>query len=86
MAWRVNDLAYAEAAAKEALGIITQDPDLPPWWGPDVLITLGDILAREGRLREAEESLRGALIFDQRLFGNSAPTAMAMSYAPDATA
>jgi CHAT domain-containing protein len=78
MAWRVNDVAYAEASAKEALGIISEQPDLPPWWGPDVLMTLGDILAREGRLREAEESLRGALIFDQRLFGNSAPTAMAL--------
>ena len=78
MAWRMNDLAYAEAAGKEALGIITEEPDLPPWWGPDVLMTLGDVLAREGRLREAEESLRGALIFDQRLFGNSAPTAMAL--------
>ena len=78
MAWRMNDLAYAEAAGKEALGIITEEPDLPPWWGPDVLMTLGDVLAREGRLREAEESLRGALIFDQRLFGDSAPTAMAL--------
>jgi CHAT domain-containing protein len=78
MALRVNDLAYAEAAAKEALGIIGEQPDLPPWWGPDVLMTLGDILAREGRLREAEESLRGALIFDQRLFGDTAPTAMAL--------
>lgn len=78
MAWRVDDLAYAEAAGKEALDIISQDQQLPPWWGPDVLITLGGVLAREGRLREAEESLRGALIFDQRLFGNSAPTAMAL--------
>jgi CHAT domain-containing protein len=76
MAWRTNDVAYAEAAAKEALGIIGEEHDLPPWWGPDVLMTLGDVLAREGRLREAEESLRGALIFNQRLFGNSAPTAM----------
>ena len=78
MAWRVNDMAYAEASAREALGIISEEPDLPPWWGPDVLMTLGDILAREGRLREAEESLRGALIFKQRLFGDSAPTAMTL--------
>lgn len=78
MAWRTDDVAFAEAAAKEALGIISEEPDLPPWWGPDVLMTLGDVLAREGRLREAEESLRGALIFNQRLFGNSAPTAMTL--------
>jgi CHAT domain-containing protein len=78
MAWRFGDVAYAEAAAREALDIIGNEPNLPPWWGPDVLMTLGDILAREGRLREAEESLRGALIFKERLFGNSAPTAMAL--------
>jgi CHAT domain-containing protein len=78
MAWRVGDVAYAEAAAKEALDIIGNEPNLPPWWGPDVLMTLGDVLAREGRLREAEQSLRGALIFKERLFGNSAPTAMAL--------
>jgi CHAT domain-containing protein len=78
MAARLNDLALSEASAKEAIAIISRDPDLPPWWGPDVLMTLGDTLAREGRLREAEESLRGALIFDQRLFGNTAPTAMAL--------
>ena len=54
----MNDLAYAEAAGKEALGIITEKPDLPPWWGPDVLMTLGDVLAREGRLREAKKVSR----------------------------
>jgi CHAT domain-containing protein len=78
MAARMNNLALSEVSAKEAIAIISRDPDLPPWWGPDVLITLGDTLAREGHLREAEESLRGALIFDQRLFGNTAPTAMAL--------
>lgn len=78
MAWRVGKLTYAEAAAKEALGIVTHDPDLPPWWGPDILMTLGNIFSREGRLRRAEESLRGALIFNERLFGNSAPTAIAL--------
>lgn len=78
MAARLNDLALSEASAKESIAIISRDPDLPPWWGPSVLMTLGDTLARAGRLREAEESLRGALIFDQRLFGNTAPTAMAL--------
>jgi CHAT domain-containing protein len=78
MAWRVGDIAYAEASAREALDITSNEPNLPPWWGPDILMTLGDILAREGRLREAEESLRGALIFKERLFGNSAPTALAL--------
>ncbi|MGH7074171.1 MAG: CHAT domain-containing protein [Stellaceae bacterium] len=78
MAWRTGNLAYAEAAAKEALGIVGRRPDLPPWWGPNVLMTLGNVYAREGRLSEAEEALRGALIFNERLFGNSAPTAMSL--------
>jgi CHAT domain-containing protein len=78
MALRTGELAYAEAAAREALGIIGEQPEVPPWWGPEVLGTLGEIFAAEGRLREAEESLRGALIFQQRLFGSSAPTALTL--------
>jgi CHAT domain-containing protein/tetratricopeptide (TPR) repeat protein len=78
MAWRVGNVAYAEAAANEALGIVGREPDLPPWWGPDILMTLGDVYARQGRLRQAEEALRGALIFNERLFGNGAPTAISL--------
>lgn len=75
MALRLGRLAEAEAVAKEALGIIGQEPALPLWWRPEVLTTLGEIYAREDRLPEAEESLRGALILQARLFGDTAPTA-----------
>jgi CHAT domain-containing protein len=75
MALRLGRLAEAEAMAKEALGIIGQEASLPLWWRPEVLTTLGEVYAREGRMPEAEESLRGALILQARLFGDTAPTA-----------
>ena len=78
MALRTGDLANAEATAKEALGIIGEERGLPPWWRPEVLRTIGEIYAAEGRLNEAEESFRGALIFQQRLFGATAPTAVTL--------
>lgn len=78
MALRTGDLANAEATAKESLGIIGEERGLPPWWRPEVLTTMGEIYAAEGRLTRAEESFRGALIFQQRLFGETAPTAVTL--------
>jgi len=75
MAIRTGDLAEAETSAKEALEIIGNEKNLPPWWRPEVLATLGRIYAATGRLNEAETSFRGALVFQQRLFGHTAPTA-----------
>ena len=75
MALRVGELAEAETSAKEALEIIGSEKGLPPWWQPEVLTTLGQIYARNGRLNEAEQSFRGALVFQQRMFGETAPTA-----------
>jgi CHAT domain-containing protein len=75
MALRTGDLAEAETAAKEALEIIGNEKNLPPWWKPEVLATLGRVYAATGRLNEAETSFRGALVFQQRLFGQTSPTA-----------
>ena len=75
MALRVGELANAEASAKEALVIVGEETGLPPWWRPEVLTTMGEIYARQDKLSEAEQSFRGALIFQQRLFGDTAPTA-----------
>ena len=76
MALRSGQTPYAEAAAKEALQIIGQLPDVPPWWRSEILTTMGEISAREGRLKRAEEGFRGALVFKERLFGETAPTAV----------
>ena len=75
MALRTNEVAEAETCAKEALEIIGNEKNLPPWWKPEVLVTLGRVYAATGRLNEAETSFRGALVFQQRLFGETAPTA-----------
>jgi CHAT domain-containing protein len=75
MAWRVGELADAEAAAKEALGIVGEERALPPWWRAEILTTIGEVYAEEQHFKEAEESFRGALIYQQRLFGDTAPTA-----------
>jgi CHAT domain-containing protein len=75
MALRTGELAEAETCAKEALEIIGNEANLPPWWKPEVLVTLGRVYAATGRLNEAETSFRGALVFQQRLFGETAPTA-----------
>ena len=75
MALKTGDIAEAETSAKEALDIIGSESNLPPWWKPEVLVTLGKVYAATGRLNEAEASFRGALVFQQRLFGDTAPTA-----------
>jgi tetratricopeptide (TPR) repeat protein len=75
MALRTGALADAEAAGKEAMTILGEEHGLPPWWRPEILVTMGEIYAEQGRLNEAEQSFRGALIFQQRLFGDTAPTA-----------
>ncbi|HLN22652.1 MAG TPA: tetratricopeptide repeat protein, partial [Patescibacteria group bacterium] len=69
LALHTGDLSDGEAAAKEALDIIGADSGLPPWWRPETLITIGRIYAALGQLATAEQSFRGALVFQQRLFG-----------------
>jgi CHAT domain-containing protein len=77
MALRLDDLATAEASAEEALWIISDTPDLPPWWRPNALSMMGQINARRGRFAAAERNYLDALAFRQRLFGDTAPTALA---------
>jgi CHAT domain-containing protein len=75
MALRTGDLAEAEASIKEALEIVGENRVVPPWWKPEILVTMGRVQAALGRLNQAETSFRGALVYQQRLFGNTAPTA-----------
>jgi CHAT domain-containing protein len=76
MALRLDDMATAEATAEEALQIISETPDLPPWWRPNALSMMGQINARRGRFAAAERNYLDALAFRQRLFGDTAPTAL----------
>jgi CHAT domain-containing protein len=76
MALRTGNLAAADAAASEAADIITETQGLPPWWRAEVLTTIGEIRAAQGRLNDADNAFRAALILQERLFGNTAPTAV----------
>jgi CHAT domain-containing protein len=75
MALRLGDLPSAEAAATEALGIISELPDVPQWWRPNALTLVGQIEAQQGRLTAAERNFAAALAFRRRLFGDTAPAA-----------
>ncbi len=77
MALRLDELAAAQAAAEEALWIISQDSSLPLWWRPDVLMLMGDINTRQGRVVIAERNYHDAIDLDKKLFGDGAPTALA---------
>jgi CHAT domain-containing protein len=76
MALRLNDMASARAAMTEALKIITEQRNLPLWWRPDLLASLGDIDAADDRSAAAERDYRDALALRQKLFGDSAPAAL----------
>ena len=77
MALRLGDNASAQAAAEEALWIITEEPGLPLWWRPEMVLLMADVNAAQGRVVVAERDYRDALALDQKLFGDTAPTARA---------
>ena len=77
MAIRLGDVAAARAAAEEALWIISQEPGLPLWWRPEAVALMGEINEREARVVTAERDFHDAVELDKKLFGDTAPTAMA---------
>ena len=77
MALRLGDNASAQAAAEEALWIITEEPGLPLWSRPEMVSLMGEVNAAQGRVVIAERDFTDALTLDQKLFGASAPTARA---------
>lgn len=77
MALRLGDMVTAEAAASEALWIVSEENDLPLWWRADIVSLMGEINEREGRVVAAEHDYRDAAELDKKLFGDGAPTAAA---------
>ena len=77
MALRLGDNASAQAAAEEALWIITEEPGLPLWWRPEMVSLMGEVNAAQGRVVVAERDYSEALALDAKLFGDTAPTARA---------
>jgi CHAT domain-containing protein len=77
MALRLGDTGTAQAAAEEALWIITEEPGLPLWWRPEAISLMGEVNVAQGRVVVAERDFTDALRMDQKLFGDAAPTARA---------
>ncbi|MEJ0027111.1 MAG: CHAT domain-containing tetratricopeptide repeat protein [Rhizomicrobium sp.] len=77
MALRLGDNASGQAAAEEALWIITEEPGLPLWWRPEMISLMGEVNAVQGRVVVAERDFTDALGMDKKLFGDTAPTARA---------
>src|SRR4029077_5418048 len=77
MALRLGDNGTAQAAAEEALWIITEEPGLPLWWKPEMVGLMGEVNAAQGRVIVAERDFLDALALDQKLFGDTAPTVRA---------
>ena len=77
MAMRLGDNGTAQAAAEEALWIITEEPGLPLWWRPEMISLMGEVNAAQGRVVVAERDFTDSLKMNEKLFGDTAPTARA---------
>jgi CHAT domain-containing protein len=77
MALKLDDVAGAQAAAEEALWIISLEPGLALWWRPDVLSLIAEVNERQGRVAEAEKNFLETIELRQKLFGDSAPVVLA---------
>ena len=76
MALRLGDLAAAQAAAEEALWIVNLEPGLALWWRADMVSLMAEVNERQGHIAQAERNLLDAIALRQKLFGDSAPTAL----------
>ena len=76
MALRLDDVAGAQAAAEEALWIISLEPGLALWWRPDILSLMGEVNERQGRIPEAEKNFLDTINLREKLFGDSAPVVL----------
>jgi CHAT domain-containing protein len=77
MAVRLGDVASAQASAEEALWIINLEPGLALWWRADVLSLMAEVNEQEGHIAQAEANLQDVIALRQKMFGPSAPVAMA---------
>jgi CHAT domain-containing protein len=76
MALRLDDLAGAQAAAEEALWIISLEPGLALWWRADAVALMGEVNERQGRAAAAERNFLEGIDLRQKLFGDSAPVVL----------
>jgi CHAT domain-containing protein len=77
MALRLGDTASARVSAEEALWIVSEEPALPLWWRADTIALMGEVNERDGRTVPAEHDFLDARDLDVKIFGDTAPTAVA---------
>jgi len=78
MALRLGDTTSALGAISEALEIMSATPGLPLSWRPEALALLSEVDAADGRFSAAERDLATAVALSQKLFGETAPTALVL--------
>ena len=76
MALQLDDVAGAQAAAEEALWIISLEPGLALWWRADVLSLMAQVNERQGRVMAAERNFLDALALRQKLFKDGPPVVL----------
>ena len=74
---QTGDIAGAEADINEALQYLAQVRGLPQWWRSESLTQLAYIEAAQGRYEAAERNMAGAVKVSERVFADTAPTAIA---------
>jgi CHAT domain-containing protein len=75
--FKTGDIAGAEADINEALQYLAQVHGLPQWWRSDSLTELAYIEAAQGRYDAADRNMDGAVKVSERVFADTAPTAVA---------
>jgi len=76
MALQLDDVSGAQAAAEEALWIISLEPGLALWWRADVLSLMAQVNERQGRVAAAERNFLDALALRQKLFNDGPPVVL----------
>jgi CHAT domain-containing protein len=77
LALRSGNISHARASAEEALAIVYDDQNLPLWWRPEITSLMARVNEAAGRVLEAERNFVDTARLDEKLFGNTTPTALA---------
>jgi CHAT domain-containing protein len=77
MALKLGDLASADHTINQALGLLDDIHDAPPWWRAQMLVVQGQVESRKAQAGSAENFYLESLRIRSRLFGKTAPAATA---------
>ncbi len=77
MALKLGDLVTADQTITQALGLLDDIHDPPPWWRAQMLVVQGKVETRKAKAGAAEKYYLESLRIRSRLFGKTAPAATA---------